>query len=60
MLALHIGSYCKVHGDHEIEKFEAFMNIEELNEEAKEIFVLGIEAFLIVVRQIEMSGAKRH
>ena len=60
MLALQVGSYRKVHGDHELEKLEAFINVTELDDEAKEIFVLGMEALLAVVRQIEMSGAERH
>ncbi|MDH3609626.1 MAG: hypothetical protein OEQ24_10350 [Gammaproteobacteria bacterium] len=60
MLALQIGSYRKVHGDHELERLEGFISVDELDEEAKEIFVLGMEALLAVVRQIEMSGAEKH
>jgi hypothetical protein len=60
MLALQLGSYRKAHGDHELEKLEAFVNVDELDSEAKEIFVLGMEELLSVVRQIEMSGAERH
>lgn len=60
MLSLQVGSYRKVHGDHELEKLEAFISVDQLDTEAKEIFVLGMEALLAVVRQIEMSGAERH
>jgi len=60
MLALQVGSYRKAHGDHELSKLEAFVNIDQLDDEAKEIFVLGMEALLAVVRQVDMSGAERH
>ncbi len=60
MLALQVGSYRKAHGDHELEKLEQFVSIDTLDEEAKEIFVLGMEALLAVVRTIEMSGAEKH
>ncbi len=60
MLALQVGSYRKVYGDHELERLEAFINIDELDEEAKEIFVLGMQALLEVVRKVEMGGAEKH
>ena len=60
MLALQVGSYRKVHGDHELEKLEQFVSIDTLDDEAKEIIVLGMEALLAVVRTIEMSGAEKH
>jgi len=60
MLALQVGSYRKAHGDHELEMLEAFISVDSLDEEAKEIFVLGMESLLAVVRQVEMSGAEKH
>jgi hypothetical protein len=60
MMALQVGSYIKSHGVDELEALENFVNATELDEEAKEIFVLGMQALLEVVRQIEMSGAERH
>ena len=60
MLALQVGSYRKEYGDQELEKLEAFVNVDSLDAEAKEIFVLGMQALLAVARQIEMTGAERH
>ena len=60
MLALQVGSYRKEYGDHELDKLEKFVSMTELDDEAKEIFVMGMEALLAVVRQIEISGAEKH
>ncbi len=60
MMALQVDSYIKSHGYESAEKLEKFINVDSLDDEAKEIFVLGMEALLAVVRQIEMSGAERH
>ena len=60
MLALQVGSYRKEYGDQELEKLEVFVNVDSLDAEAKEIFVLGMQALLAVARQIEMTGAERH
>ena len=60
MLALELGSYRKAHGDTELENAEQFVQVTEMNEDMKVIFVKGMEALLSVVRQIEMSGAEKH
>lgn len=60
MLALEVGSYIKAHGFDEIEKLEQFVSVDALDDEAKEIFVLGMQALLEVVRKVEMSGAEKH
>ncbi len=60
MLALQVGSYRKVFGDQELERLQAFINVTELDDEAKAIFILGMEALLAVVRQIETTGADIH
>jgi len=60
MLALQVGSYIKSHGYESAEKLEQFISVDSLDDEAKEIFVLGMEALLAVVRQVEMSGAEKH
>ncbi len=60
MLALEVGSYRRKYGDSELEEAEQFINVSEMTDDMKEIFVKGMEALLAVVRQIEMSGAERH
>ena len=60
MLALQVGNYRKVFGDQELEKLQTIIDVTELDDEAKEIFVLGMEALLAVVRQVEKTGAELH
>lgn len=60
MLALQVGSYIKSHGYEDAEKLEKFISVDSLDDEAKEIFVLGMQALLETVRNVEMSGAERH
>jgi len=60
MLALQVGSFINEHGYNELEKLEKFVSVDSLDDEGKAIFVLGMQALLEVVRNVEMSGADTH
>ena len=42
MMALQVGIYHKVYGDHKLEKLEKYASVTELDDAAKKIFALGM------------------
>ena len=53
IVALHLGQYRNEHGDLPDEKYMNFMNMENMSDEAKEVFIKGMEVLLSVVREME-------
>ena len=55
MLALELGKYRLEYGDFPEEVFQQFIELEEMTEETKKIFKMGMEAMLAVIRQVEIA-----
>ena len=55
MLALELGKYRLEYGDFPVEVFQQFVELEEMTEETKKIFKMGMEAMLAVIRQVEIA-----
>ncbi len=55
MLALELGQYRLEYGDFPEEVFQQFVELEEMTEETKKIFKMGMEAMLAVIRQVEIA-----
>ena len=57
IIALELGSYRVKFGDSELESFDKYASVDELDDEGKEIFKSGMEALLAVIKQVEMTEA---
>ncbi len=55
MLALELGKYRLKDGDFPEEVMQQFVELEEMTEETKKIFKMGMEAMLAVIRQVEIA-----
>lgn len=53
ILALQVGKYRLEFGDFAEEVYQEFLELEEMTEEAKEIFKMGMEVMLSVIKQVE-------
>ena len=64
MLALELGKYRLEYGDFPEEVMQQFVELEEMTEETKKIFKMGMQAMLAVIRQVETvednAKIKRH
>ncbi len=60
LIALQLGAYRLKYGDAELEGFEEHIGVSELSEKGQRVFVKGMESLLSVVKEIDMSGAKKH
>ena len=54
MLALELGKYRLEYGDFPEEVFQQFLELDEMTEETKKIFQMGMEAMLAVIRKVEI------
>ena len=59
MLALELGKYRLEYGDFPEEVFQQFVELEEMTEETKKIFKMGMEAMLAVIRQVEIAEGNK-
>ena len=57
IIALELGSYRVKFGDSELESFDKYASVDELDDEGQEIFKSGMEALLAVIKQVEMTEA---
>ncbi len=55
MLALELGKYRLEYGDFPEEVLQQFVDLEEMTEETKKIFNMGMEAMLAVIKQVEIA-----
>ena len=55
IIALELGSYRVKLGDSELESFDKYVSVDELDEEGQETFKSGMEALLAVIKQVEMT-----
>ncbi len=55
MLALELGKYRLEYGDFPEEVLQQFVDLEEMTEETKKIFKMGMEAMLAVIKQVEIT-----
>ncbi len=55
MLALELGKYRLEYGDFPEEVLQQFVDLEEMTEETKKIFKMGMEAMLAVIKQVEIA-----
>ncbi len=57
IIALELGSYRVKFGDSELESFDKYVSVDQLDDEGQEIFKSGMEALLAVIRQVEIVEA---
>ena len=55
ILALQVGKYRLEFGDFAEEVYQEFLDLEEMTEDAKEIFQMGMEVMLSVIKQVEIA-----
>ena len=59
ILALQLGKYRLEFGDFAEEVYQEFIELEEMTEEAKEIFKMGMEVMLSVIKQVETADENK-
>ena len=59
IIALELGSYRVKFGDSELESFDKYVSVDQLDDEGQEIFKSGMEALLAVIRQVELTDANK-
>ena len=59
ILALQLGKYRLEYGDVAEEVYQEFLELEEMTEETKEIFRMGMEVMLSVIKQVEVADGNK-
>ena len=59
ILALQLGKYRLEFGDFAEEVYQEFIELEEMTEENKEIFMMGMEVMLSVIGQVENAEGNK-
>ena len=59
ILALQLGKYRQEYGDFAEEVYQEFLELEEMTEETKEIFRMGMEVMLSVIKQVEVADGNK-
>ena len=59
ILALQLGKYRLEFGDFAEEVYQEFIELEEMTEETKEIFKMGMEVMLSVIKQVETANESK-
>ena len=59
ILALQLGKYRLEFGDFAEEVYQEFIESEEMTEETKEIFKMGMEVMLSVIKQVETADENK-
>ena len=59
ILALKLGKYRMEYGDFAEEVYQEFLELEEMIDEAKEIFRMGMEVMLSVIKQVEIADGNK-
>lgn len=59
IIALELGSYRVKFGDSELESFDQYVGVDELDEKGQDIFKARMEALLAVIQQVEMTEADK-
>lgn len=59
ILALQLGKYRLEFGDFAEEVYQEFIELEEMTEETKEIFKMGMEVMLSVIKQVETADENK-